>query len=159
MTSTNELMMRYAVLLAAIGTLSACRTVPLFPPSNFAEPGWTVRQGQAVWRTGQHSPELAGEVLVATHRDGRTLVQFTKTPLPFVVAQTTTNSWQVDFVPKNKTYSGRGEPPLRVIWLHLARSLDGNSPPKPFVFQKTTEAGWTLENRATGEMISGYLAR
>lgn len=149
--------MRIAVLLAALGTLAACRTVPPLPPSNFAEPGWTVRQGQAVWRTGQNSPELAGELLVAAHHDGRTLVQFTKTPLPFVVAQTTTNSWQVDFVPKNKTYSGRGEPPARVIWLHLASSLKGEPPPKPFVFEKTPDAGWKLENRATGAMISGYL--
>ncbi|HEY2953484.1 MAG TPA: hypothetical protein VGK40_12920 [Verrucomicrobiae bacterium] len=152
-------MMRLAVLLAALGAMAACRSVPLLPPSNFAEPGWTIRQGQTVWRTGQDAPELAGELLVATHRDGRSLVQFTKTPLPFVVAQTTTNSWQVDFVAKNKTYSGRGAPPVRVIWLHLARSLDGNPPPKPFVFEKIPEAGWKLENRATGEMISGYLAR
>jgi hypothetical protein len=84
-------------------------------------------------------------------------VQFTKTPLPFVVAQTTTNSWQVDFVLKNKTYSGRGESPTRVIWLHLARSLEGDPPPRPLVFEQKPQAGWTLENRATGEQISGYL--
>src|SRR5262245_20033091 len=122
------------------GLMAACRSLPPLPPANFSEPGWTVRQGQAVWRAHGHSPELAGELLVASHRDGRTLVQFTKGPLPFVVAQTTTNSWQVDFVPKNKTCSGRGRPPARVIWLHLARSLDGSPPPEPFVFQQTTQS-------------------
>jgi hypothetical protein len=151
-------MPRLALLLAALGALAACRTVPSLPPANFAEPGWTVRQGQAVWRLGKDTPELAGELLVATNRDGRTLVQFTKTPVPFVVAQTTAHAWQVDFVPKNKTYSGRGDPPARVLWLHLARSLDGSPPPKPFAFEKRPEAGWRLENRATGELISGYLA-
>ena len=32
-----------------------------------------------------------------------------KTPLPFVVAQTTTNSWQIHFVPNNRTYSARAD--------------------------------------------------
>lgn len=159
MTSTTKRVWRFAVLLTAIAMMAACRTVPPLPPANFAEPGWTVRQGQAIWRTGTDAPELAGEVLVATHPDGRSMVQFTKTFLPFVIALRTTNSWQVDFVGKNRTYSGRGEPPARVIWLHLARSLHGTPPPTPFVFAETPEAGWTLVNRLTGEMISGYLAR
>src|SRR5262249_49980619 len=103
--------------------------------------------------------ELAGELLVATHQDGRSLVQFTKTPLPFVVAQSTTNSWQIAFVPKNKTYSGHGEPPVRVIWLHLPRCLNGTPPPKPLVFERALGSGWKLENRVTGEMVTGYLAR
>ena len=88
-----------------------CHTVPPLPPVNLTEPGWTVLQGQAVWRTKKDAPEIAGELFVATNPDGRSFVQFTKTPLPFVVAQTTTNSWQIHFVPNDKTYSGRGKVP------------------------------------------------
>ena len=145
------------MLLAALGGLAGCRSLAPLPPVNLGEPGWNVRQGQAVWRTGKKAPELAGEVMVASHEDGRALVQFTKTPLPFVVAQTTTNSWQVDFIPNNRRYSGLGFPPTRLIWLHLLPCLSGARPLKPLVFQRTGDHEWKLENRATGEMISGYL--
>src|SRR5436190_1004987 len=73
--------------------LVGCRTAPL-PPVNLHEPGWTVREGQAVWKRDQNTPEIAGEVLLATRPDGCTFVQFTKTPFPMIIAQTTTNHWQ-----------------------------------------------------------------
>src|SRR2546422_5254946 len=60
----------------------ACRTVPPLAPANLSEPGWTMREGQAVWRPKTEGPEIAGELLVAIHRTGETYLQFTKTPLP-----------------------------------------------------------------------------
>ena len=141
---------------AAIG-LTACRTTTSLPPVNLSEPGWIVREGQAVWRQHRDAPDVAGELLVATHRDGRTLVQFTKTPIPFLVVQTTSRAWQVRFVAGNRVFSGRGAPPARLAWPHLARCLEGISPPPAWRWQQLEDGRWRLENRKTGELIEGFL--
>jgi hypothetical protein len=138
--------------------VASCRTSSPLPPANLAEPGWTVRQGQAVWRSKAGAPEIAGEVVLATRADGRTFTQFTKTPLPFLVAQTTANAWQIEFAADNRKFAGRGSPPTRLAWLHLARSLSGVNPPKGWWFTKGGDGSWHLENPKTGEMVEGYLA-
>src|SRR5256885_14903702 len=69
---------------AFVGCQSASTSLP---PVNLSEPGWTIRQGQAVWRPNRGPLEIAGELLVATRSDGCSVVQFTKTPLPFLVAR------------------------------------------------------------------------
>lgn len=135
-----------------------CQTIPTLPQVNLSEPGWSTRQGQAVWRTQKDAPEIAGELVVATNPDGRSFLQFSKTPLPFVVAQTTAKSWQIHFyAPKNKTYSGPGKPPTRLIWLYLPRCLAGSPPPKSWSWQKLENNGWRLENQSTGESLEGFL--
>src|SRR5688572_11265650 len=83
-------------LVSALGC-GACHTVSPFAAANLSEPGWTVREGQAVWRPKTGAPEIAGELLLASHRNGETWLQFTKTPLPLVVARITTNRWQIEF--------------------------------------------------------------
>src|SRR5258708_3062502 len=50
------------VLLGVVG----CRTAAPLPVVNLKEPGWTVREGQAVWRRDRKAPEIAGDILVAT---------------------------------------------------------------------------------------------
>jgi hypothetical protein len=105
--------------------LSGCGTLPRLAAVNLGEPGWARWEGQAVWRAKRAAPEIAGEILVATHSDGRTFVQFTKTPFPLVVAQSTTNAWQIESPGQNKRYSGRGQPPQRLIWFQLAAALLG----------------------------------
>ena len=144
--------------LLAFFFLAGCRTATPLPPVNVQEPGWNVQQGQAVWRSRRSAPEIAGELVVAMHPDGRSLVQFTKTPLPFVVAQATIDSWQVQFVPQNKVYSGRGQPPARLLWLHLPQCLRGVVPPGNLSWRRLENHGWRLENRSTGESLEGYLA-
>jgi hypothetical protein len=138
--------------------LAGCQLFPMLAPVNLSEPGWVTRQGQAVWRASRTAPEIAGEMLVATNSDGRAFVQFTKTPLPFLTAQSTTNSWQLHSIPDDKTYSGRGRPPVRAIWLWLPGCLAGRPPPKPLAWQRETDNNWRLENLATGESLEGYLA-
>ena len=135
--------------------LPACRTAPL-PRLNLAEPGWTIREGQAVWKRDREAPELAGELLVATAA-GRTFVQFSKSPFPMVVAQTTTNRWQVEIPTQGKRYSAPGRPPVRLIWLYLAGLLEGQTPPKHWHFQRMADDRWRVENHQTGESIEGYL--
>lgn len=136
--------------------LTACNTVPL-PPTNFSETGWKIQQGQAVWRAKNNSPEIAGELLLATNADGRTVLQFTKTPFPFVIAQTTPKSWQLEVPAQNKKYSGPGTPPKRIGWFHLPPALKGIAPPKPWIFHNPESENWHLENTSSGEMIEGYL--
>ena len=139
--------------------LSGCLTNshPL-PATDFSAPGWITREGQAVWRRSLQAPELAGELLVARSAAGdRTLVQFSKTPLPLLTAQTVADGWQIIFVPQARTFSGTGRPSPRLLWLHLADGLAGVKLPEPLRFSRPTGDGWQIENRRTGEMISGYL--
>ena len=142
----------------ALALLSACRTMAPLPPVNTAEPGWTIRQGQAVWRAREKSPELAGELLLATHPDGRSFLQFTKTPLPFVVAQTTANSWQIQFVPENKTFSGPGLPPKRLLWLHLPRCIVGICADENLSFDNGADGSFHFTNLRSKESLTGFLA-
>ena len=127
------------------------------PPVNLSESGWTTHQGQAVWRAKKEAPEIAGDLMVATNPDGRSFVQFTKTPLPFVVAQSTADAWRIQFVPYNKTYSGRGAPPQRLVWLYLPRCLAGLPPPESWAWRRLPNNGWHLENHKTGEFLEVYL--
>ena len=134
-----------------------CRTIPPLPIVNTAEPGWRLVTGQAVWQPSREAPEIAGELLLATNPDGRTLLQFTKNPLPFVTVQTSNALWQIEFVPQRRTFSGKGTPVARLIWVHLARALNGASPPARLVFQQSAPHEWSIENRSTGERIAGFL--
>ena len=139
------------ILLGVMG----CATVKPLPQINLKAPGWTVRQGQAVWRLAHGSRDIAGDLIVAARPDGEAFVQFSKTPFPLVVARETAHQWQVEFPPQNKHYSGRGTPPKRVIWLYLPRVLAGQPPPPNWTWHQDS-SGWRLENRTTGESLEGY---
>lgn len=143
-------------LVCLLPSFAGCRSLPTQPPMNFSGPGWKVQQGQAVWKRDAKSAGVAGDLLVAMHPDGQRVVQFTKTPLPFLVAQRTTNWWQVQIIPRNKTYAGRGTPPARLIWLHLADTIAGNAAPDGFHFTTNSTDGWSFKRRATGESLEGF---
>jgi hypothetical protein len=149
-----KLFFQFCLLLLLSG--AGCATVPPLPAANLEDPGWTVREGQAVWKSKRGAPEIAGEILVATRRDGSAFVQFTKTPFPFVIARATTHSWQIELPTQNKRYAGPGQPPKRLIWFHLPRVLSGNPPPKDWSWQSLEDNRWLLENRASGESLEGY---
>lgn len=139
------------VLVAVTG----CRSARPLAADDLSAPGWKVRQGQAVWKTGES--ELAGEVIIATREDGGSSIQFIKTPLPLVSAQRRGTRWTARFYADNRTIAGRGTPPIQVLWLHLAQALDGRAPPKPLEFKGTGGGDWELRNVETGESISGFL--
>ena len=149
---------RLLPLLAAL-SLCACHTAPPPAPVNLSGPDWTIRQGQAVWRCNRDGPEIAGELLVAARNDGRVFLQFTKTPLPFIAVQITTNSWQIEFVADHKNFSGRGPAPAQSAWAQLPRCLAGTTPPARWAWEQLQGGRWRLENRTTGEMIEGFLTR
>lgn len=143
-------------LLALAAVLAGCQTVPRMAPADLSQPGWTVRHGQAVWRPPRMDREIAGELLLATHPSGQSVVQFTKTPIPIVAARTTTSAWEIEFIPENRRFSGRGNPPARFIWLHLAPVLEGKVAPKN-ISMTGDAANWRVENRRTGERLEGFL--
>ena len=138
--------------------LTGCQTAGLAPKVNLQDPGWTVLEGQTVWRLERGTREIAGEVLVATQPGGRAFVQFTKAPFPIVTAQLGPNSWWVEFPPQNKRYSGHGQPPQRIIWLYLARVVGKNPPPKNWSW-RPDPAGWRLENLSSGESLEGFFTQ
>ena len=145
------------VLLAVPVLLVGCRTAPHAPLFVAAGPGWRVQEGQALWRPGRELPELGGELVVASHEDGRCAIQFAKTPLPLVLAQTTRTNWLIEFPPRRMSFNGRRPPPVRFTWLHLAAALTGESLPSPLRFQRKPDGGWRLENPRSGETVEGFL--
>jgi hypothetical protein len=145
----------YCVLLL-LGLTVGCRTTPL-PPVDFHEPGWAIRQGQAVWKPHATAPELAGELTLAQHPDGRTAIEFTKTPFPLVTAQVTPKRWQIEFPSENKKFSAPGTPPARLGWLHLVNAIRGTATPEPWRSSRIEPDHWMLQNPRTGESIEVVL--
>jgi hypothetical protein len=136
---------------------SGCRTAsePLFTTSG---PGWKVQEGQALWRPGRRYPELGGDLVMASSADGRCVIQFSKTPLSLVVAQTTPTAWLIQFPPRRMGFSARGKPPVRFAWLYLHAALAGEPLPKPLRFEPRPDGRWRLENPRSGETMEGFLA-
>ena len=147
----------FYLLFSILFFLTGCRTAAPFPTVDFSQPGWKIETGQAVWKPNKAAPEIAGELLVGRKSDSSTVVQFTKTPFPFVVAQTTPTTWQLEIPAQNKTYSGHGKPPKRAGWLYLADALEGTAPPAPWNFERNTDDSWQLKNGKSGEVIEGFV--
>ena len=146
----------YAVVLGQI--LAGCTLFyGRMAPVNLQDPGWTVRQGQAVWKlpSGQ---DIAGDVLVATAHGDKSFVQFTKTPFPILVGQTSGNHWQVEIPAQKKFYAGPGAPPKRLIWLYLPRAVLGQPLPNGWTWHES-QGDWRLQNQKTGEAIEGFFAQ
>jgi len=147
-------------LLIATGLIcafSGCRTGPPLPPVNVSQPGWELRQGQALWRSKKDAPEIAGEVILATNTTGRAFIQFLKNPLQLVTAQIAPEGWQIEFIPEKKHFGGRGRPPKPLLWLHLLRGLANARLPSGLQFGKLPDGGVRIENKGSGESITLFL--
>ena len=146
-----------SVLLAILMLCGGCQTATtsLFTVSG---PGWHVQEGQALWRPRQGYPEIGGDVVLASHADGRCLIQFAKTPMTLVSAQTTRTNWLIQFPPARMSFRGRRQPPTRFAWLYLYAALSGQPLAPPFRFEREPDGGWRLENPRSGETLKGFLA-
>lgn len=145
------------LVLLAFLLLQGCQTVPRLGPVDASQPGWRTQQGQAVWRPSKEGPELAGELVFAMHPDGSSLFEFSKTPLPLVQGQIRSNAWEIEFPARKLRISGRGRPPERFLWLHLAEFFEGKPLPKKIQTTGERSGNWRLENIHTGESVEGYL--
>ena len=145
-----------SVPLAGLVLFCSCRT----PKNLFTAtgPGWQVQQGQALWRPKNGLPEFGGDLVLASDAGGRALLQFDKTPLSMVFAQTTTNHWLIRFPQRRIGFSGDAPAPTRFAWLYLPAALEGRKLPPPLLFGHRPDGGWRLENTVTGETLEGYLS-
>jgi hypothetical protein len=146
-----------SVTLALLTLLCGCQTTTqsLFTASG---PGWHIQQGQALWRPKSGLPEFGGDLVFASDADGRTLIQFDKTPLSMVFAQTTPDRWLIRFPQRQMGFSGHGPEPTRFVWLYLPVALEGKPLPPPLLFGHKPGGNWRLENTRTGEILEGYLS-
>jgi hypothetical protein len=120
--------------------------------------GWRVLQGQALWRPKSGLPEFGGDLVLARDDAGHCLIQFDKTPMAILSAQTTSNRWLIKFPQRQMSFSGHGSGPTRFGWLYLPTALDGRPLPKNFRFEQKPDGGWRLENVRTGETVEGFLS-
>jgi len=138
-------------------SLCGCMTLPPLPKADLSQPGWNIRQGEAVWKPDRKSPEIAGEILLATRPDGSSFVQFIKTPFPFAITQTTSNKWQAEFPPQNKRFTAPGKPPARIIWFQLVNAFTHKPLARGWTWQDSG-TNWLLKS-SSGESLEGYLAQ
>jgi len=150
---------RFSWLLGFLFLISVggCLTLPPLPKADLSQPGWNIRQGEAVWKPDRKSPEIAGELLLATRLDGSSFAQFIKTPFPFAITQTTSNKWQAEFPPQNKRFTAPGKPPERIIWFQLVNALTGKPLAKGWTWHDSG-TNWQL-NSSSGESLEGYLSQ
>jgi hypothetical protein len=143
------------LVLLALAFCVSCRTAVPLPPVDFSAPGWGVRQGQAVWKPPGHRPELAGDLLLATNRDGSFFVQLTKNPFTLVTAERLGDRWRIEFGANEHAWGGPGRPPARFGWFLLPGALRDGTTPNPWRFETVNTNSWRLENPTTGERLEG----
>ena len=135
----------------------ACRVAPIVGPLDLQAPGWSIRQGQAVWIRQRGDEAVAGELLFATRTDGACFLHFAKPPFTLATASSDANGWSAEDPPAGRHFAGRGPPPGRFVWFALADALREQPVEGRWLFQPRGDADWCLTNAATGEGLEGYL--
>jgi hypothetical protein len=139
-------------LLVAAG----CNTAPPMAPVTLSDAGWTVWNGQAIWRPVRSMPELTGDLTLAVNTNGAAFVQFSKT-IPFAIARLEGKYWSIEFPPDHRKYSGHRPLPHHFAMLQLPAVARTNAVSRPW-----TESGgmddWQIDNPRTGETLHGFLA-
>jgi len=137
--------------------LAGCRSTTPLPPMDLTKPGWTVREGQAVWAAARGEPGIAGELLVALRADGACFVQFAKPPFTLVTARAEFGAWSVHQPQRRRQAGGRGRAPDQWVWFALVESMTGTTPGSGWRWEARAAGAWRLANPATGETLEGYL--
>ena len=146
------------MLLFLLLFTSGCRTRHLFPAADLESPGWKVQQGQAIWKPTRTRPALAGELLLATHTNGDSLLQFDKLPFPLVSARVSGDRWQIRFGSDISAWHGRGKPLQRFVWFQLPQALAGEPVKGNWHYIQHDDGSWQFNNSRTGESLEGSLA-
>lgn len=126
--------------------------------TDLSAPGWEMRQGQAVWKPGGDKPEIVGDVVLATHPTGSANIIFSKT-LPIVSGTLSGSGWAIEFAPEGKSYSGRGDPPKRLVWLQIIRALEGGEIPDRWRVIHPSKDFIALDNLETGERLEVHFQK
>jgi hypothetical protein len=146
--------LRISLCLAIALILGGCAALPAahLPALDTSASGWTVRQGQALWRTENGKPEIAGDVVLSSNPQAGSFIQFSKT-LPIVSGRIAPEGWEFSAVPQNKHYSGRAKPPRRIVWLQLLRVLEGQEISNRWTVAKPSPDYILLEDLDSGERL------
>ena len=111
-----------------------------------------MRNGQALWRPDRSKPEIVGDLLLASHPNGRAYLQFSKA-LPIVAARLEGASWEVEFPPEGKRYAAAARPPARIVWLQLLRQFRGEVPSSNWQVTQPSPEEITFEDSKRGERL------
>jgi hypothetical protein len=148
----------WLALLTSAMFSAGCRTTTETSLFTATGSGWHVQEGQAPWRPGHGYPEIGGDLVMVSNEDGRCAIEFAKTPMSLVSAQTTRTNWLIQFPAGRMVFSGHGKPPVRFGWLYLHTALAGGPLPQSLHFERKPDGGWRLENIRSGETMEGFLA-
>lgn len=146
----------WALVLTAAG-LSGCRSTPRPHLVDLAEPGWHVRQGQAVWTTDRGAVGVAGDLVVAVKTDASCWVEFSKPPFNLVTAQARPDGWRISLHSQHIDYRGRGIPPRRFVWFQLAQVIAGRSVACEWQLTHQPGESWLFVHAENGERLEVHL--
>ena len=155
--STVATLSRIGFAMMMMLVLAACRTAPP-TPLDLSQPGWRIREGQAVWTAAQGERPVAGELLLAPGPEGACWVQFSKPPFALATARRDAGRWSVERPQLRQLLTGRGETPPDVLWFQLANAISGESVAEGWQFEDLEDGAWTLANPQTGERLEGFLS-
>lgn len=141
-----------AASLLSVGCATSSSTAAKSERIDLSAPGWTIRQGQALWKPGTDKPEIAGELVVASHPTAGSYIQFSKT-LPILSGRITSSGWEFENTTENKQYSGGGNPPSRIVWLQLLRAIEGQEISGRWTVARPSKDFVTLEDEHRGERL------
>ncbi len=144
-----------AACVAIAAAFATGCAAPRIAPIDLGEPGWKVHESAAVWHPPGNAPELAGELLVAAHPDGRLLVQFSKQSLPIVTATAVPGAWSIASPLRRSAVGGHGRPTDRVPWFQI-RSLPPGAPGSArWKLTAVPGAPWRLGAASGTEFVEG----
>ncbi len=149
--SSKYLRLLLSSLLVII--LSSCTTRVLLPEVDLSSPGWTIWNGQALWKAEADRPAIAGEILLARNINGDVLISFAKPPVPIFTAQASGKRWKIDFIHTQRTHSGTGGPPSRFVWFQIPSLLQDATVPNGWQVLAVDDPIWELRNPDSGEHI------
>ncbi len=139
-------------LVLTIGLMASCATHPM-PAWDVGTPDWRVCEAAAVWRPDSKTPELSGELSLATRADGSRMVQFSKQGVPVVIARAGSTGWEIGSPFRENSRGGRGRPPSGVLWFLLDDLPPSRPVPADWSLTLEGDGRWILENRKRGERL------
>jgi hypothetical protein len=145
----------FTAVSALVVLMTACRA-PKLPSFETSSGGWNVVTGQAIWTPRAGAEAVAGDYLLATHPDGRLMIDFSKGSMSIAVVRCARKAWRLEVPIQGQAFGGRGLPPARSSWLVLARDLAVQPPPPDWHFQSQQPGVLSLRCTVTGESLELY---
>lgn len=142
-------------IVAVVACLTTGCVAPRLAPADLTEPGWRVQEVPAVWCPKRGAPELTGELLLASHPDGRRLVQFSKQSLPLVTAQMDARSWCISSSVRSGRWGGALPPTDRVPWFLFTELPPARVASPRWNLSVAPDGTWRLVSLAKGEFVEG----